>query len=668
MKSGAGILSNANNVVIHQATMVDQSYNVQTQTPVLTVLFEKMTKGAGVDSSARWPPPKCFPGTRVKLTTKIQDWFLSHIHHWDFLWLSGPAGVGKSAVAQTVAEFAAENGILGAAYFFSRPNKRYKYIEVFITLAYQLAIYFPGYQHLISTKLAGQPDLVEKAPHIQFRALIVEPLLSLSHERKHVIILDGLDECDGEGAQIEIIELINDLVHSNISLPIIWMICSRPESHLKRIFARSDYSIQCWREFLPIDSAESRSDTETFIRGRLKEIHDRYGECVDEDANGSWPPEPATAQIVEKTSGLFVLADTLLKHIEDSETCNPDRRLGEVLVFFERSRVTGSRSPVHDLNLFYTHILSAIPGDDWPMTRQILLVSAFRTWGGRALAVQSMCNLLGITRARFYTAMRRLHSVLDIPEPSSAASACLRFFHTTFLDYLTDPHRAGRFFIGSPVNDYGIAVTTRLRDFVLLGLQRFGTTLSLSWVNKNRKEVQINQEASRALKASLSWSSGDIGADWASAQTAADHFFSNFFELFCVLLKYSELDDELLEVLRGFDFNVLPFIHDIYWLSSPLKYLDKLEPFSLVRVRSVSEWDQMLLSEVARQYPNVVPFDFGHPHEGGFFLLGDGTNSIGVVMDVQGQSTYFRYVFQKTPPQVWPVLQNTPIVWDEDSV
>ncbi|KAF9443263.1 hypothetical protein P691DRAFT_635152, partial [Macrolepiota fuliginosa MF-IS2] len=402
---------------------------------VRQILFEKMSKGADIDSSARWPPPKCYPGTRIKLTTEIQTWLLCNVRNWDFLWLSGPAGVGKSAVAQTVAEFAAEQGILGAVYFFSRPNRRYKYTEVFITLAYQLAIRFPGYQPLVTAKLAAEPDLLEKAPCIQFRKLIIEPLLLLSHERKRVILLDGLDECDGEDAQLEIIELINNIVNSHTSLPIIWIVCSRPESHLKRIFARPDHAIRCWREFLHIESEESRRDTETFIRGRFMEIHDQYRECV-EDTTDLWPPEAATEKIVQKTSGLFVLADTLLNHITDSNIHDPDRRLGEVLAFLEHSHLTGSQSPVHHLDLFYTRILSDIPSDHWAIIRQILVCSTLRTPTVQLLAVQSICNLLGITRARFYAAMRQLHSVIAIPEPSDAANKPLRFFHTSFLDYL----------------------------------------------------------------------------------------------------------------------------------------------------------------------------------------------------------------------------------------
>ncbi|KAF9444864.1 hypothetical protein P691DRAFT_711202 [Macrolepiota fuliginosa MF-IS2] len=618
-----------------------------------------MTPGADLDSAARWPQPSCYPGTRIKLTTKIQTWFLSDRREREFLWLNGPAGVGKSAVAQTVSEFALESDILGAVYFFSRPNKRYKYAEVFITLAYQLAVRFPGYQAAVGVKLAAEPDLLTKTPRIQFRKLIVEPLLSLPHERKRIIVLDGLDECDDEGNQLEIIELINDLLRSNTSLPVIWMICSRPESHLKRIFARPDYTIRCWREFLPIDSEESRNDTEIFIRGRFKEIHERYGECVEEEADGSWPPEATTQQIVEKTSGLFVLADTILKHIEDFKARDPDQRLGEVLALLEYSHVTGSRNPMHDLDLFYSSILSSIPDVYWSIARQILIASTFCTPFGHQLAVQPICNLLGITRAKFYTAMRELHSVIYIPECSAAAEGRLHFFHATFLDYLTSRNRAGRFFIGTLVTDHNITVAAGLQDFLLSGLQHLSTTKVLSLIEEHT-EVEGNEEVSNSLKTALSWPSQDTPANWALARAAVIDFRAFIFPLLSMFLVHSEPDDDLLNMLRNFDFNALPFtmVGTYERLRFSLGHLNKLRPSSLVRTHGVSELDQILLSKVAELHPSIKPFDFDSPCGDGFFLLGHDTNSIAAILD---STRGLRYVSWKTPRQVWPVLQHTSI-------
>ena len=37
-----------------------------------------------------------------------------------FLWLYGPAGAGKSSIAQSISELCDEAGILDASFFFSR--------------------------------------------------------------------------------------------------------------------------------------------------------------------------------------------------------------------------------------------------------------------------------------------------------------------------------------------------------------------------------------------------------------------------------------------------------------------------------------------------------------------------------------------------------------------
>lgn len=36
--------------------------------------------------------------------------------------------------------------------------------------------------------------------------------------------------------------------------------------------------------------------------------------------------------------------------------------------------------------------------------------------------------------------------MIEVPEPESAAGACLRFHHTSFRDFLLGPSRAGKFF------------------------------------------------------------------------------------------------------------------------------------------------------------------------------------------------------------------------------
>ncbi|KAF9439586.1 hypothetical protein P691DRAFT_650413, partial [Macrolepiota fuliginosa MF-IS2] len=84
--------------------------------------LEKHTiRGAEFDSSERDPSPRCHPGTRLRIVERAQEVFANYRNAERLLWIVGPAGVGKSAIMQTLAENAStlsSNTILGASLFF----------------------------------------------------------------------------------------------------------------------------------------------------------------------------------------------------------------------------------------------------------------------------------------------------------------------------------------------------------------------------------------------------------------------------------------------------------------------------------------------------------------------------------------------------------------------
>jgi hypothetical protein len=60
------------------------------------------------------------------------------------LWITDPAGVGKSVIVQTFAEYLV-NKLLGASVFFPQPNRHNIPHGVLITIAYQLSIRLEAY-------------------------------------------------------------------------------------------------------------------------------------------------------------------------------------------------------------------------------------------------------------------------------------------------------------------------------------------------------------------------------------------------------------------------------------------------------------------------------------------------------------------------------------------
>ncbi|KAJ3552524.1 hypothetical protein NP233_g12863 [Leucocoprinus birnbaumii] len=72
-----GFFANASHFVVQQLTNVtlnntnDMFANGNT---VLNILAPYTNPEAAVDSSARWPPPKCHPGTRVTIGATLMSW------------------------------------------------------------------------------------------------------------------------------------------------------------------------------------------------------------------------------------------------------------------------------------------------------------------------------------------------------------------------------------------------------------------------------------------------------------------------------------------------------------------------------------------------------------------------------------------------------------------
>ena len=100
--------------------------------------------GAIHDSAERYPPPNCHPDTRKAVRQIILDWIHSE-SSTTFFWLYGPAGAGKTAILQAIAEFlcnpSGSSQSFGASFFFSRGKKgRDQGIFLFSTIAYQLAL------------------------------------------------------------------------------------------------------------------------------------------------------------------------------------------------------------------------------------------------------------------------------------------------------------------------------------------------------------------------------------------------------------------------------------------------------------------------------------------------------------------------------------------------
>ena len=198
--------------------------------------------GASYDSKDAEHEELCLPGTRVEVLREIHDWASSDQRKCIF-WLCGMAGTGKSTISRSVAHSLSETRVLGASFFFKRGEAdRGNAKKLFPTIAKQIACKIPGLLPLVSEAAIETPDLAEKGLNVQFDEIIIKPLQRLTASGSQpqtviVIVIDALDECDGDNDIRLIIKLLPRLQEiSAVRLRV--LVTSRPDLPLRLGFRK----------------------------------------------------------------------------------------------------------------------------------------------------------------------------------------------------------------------------------------------------------------------------------------------------------------------------------------------------------------------------------------------------------------------------------------------
>ncbi|KAF5359267.1 hypothetical protein D9756_003074 [Leucocoprinus leucothites] len=435
--------SNAHDFQVKDSLLVDQSStqitNVKTiikqpgQSRVgLQKLLENSVPGASHDSSDRYPPPLCHPGTREDYIAWIEDWALNPSGHSDrIMWVKGPAGVGKSAIAQSCAERLAISTKLGASFFFSRPHRRDDPKRFFTSIAYQLAVKYRSYGELLDEAIHLDPTLLKKSLPSQFNSLLVAPIDELKLQGKDtpekVIIVDGLDECDGVDAQRDIVKVVAQSVQDQTT-PYLWIFFSRLEPHLVMTFDSPRIDPLTARVELTI-SRDIDQQILLFLRDKLHEIGLEHG-------LGEWPSDRDILILVDLSSGLFAYASTVTRFIEELDSSGPQDQLDLVLRLARHKTPIGHKHPLSSLDLLYMLILERLPPKKLQLAQWIFIAYRLNPCSSAASAAEC-ANLLRQSEQHVRNACQPLHSVMFINKELS-----LQFYHTSFLEFLEDPARS----------------------------------------------------------------------------------------------------------------------------------------------------------------------------------------------------------------------------------
>ncbi|PPQ87780.1 LOW QUALITY PROTEIN: hypothetical protein CVT25_008824 [Psilocybe cyanescens] len=439
-------------------------------------LLEASSLGALHNSGERFNPPKCHPNTRTAVLQKLMDWFIGEFG-WDnfVLWLYGPAGAGKSAITQTFAELcAAKNGLL-ASFFFSRSDLRRNNKKAFVaTLVYQLWLHIPESQLIVEAAINNNPAVFQLNFNTQFRTLFLDPLLQLASTGRFIsatpfprlIIIDGLDECNGADVQNTILNTIsNALQHHRSDLPFRLLIASRPEYHLITPFSVAPLHTLTFRLALD-DTYQPDKDIWIYLIDSFRNIRETH--IMRAHLPDSWPSKKDITELVEKSSGQFIYADTVIRYVS-SPRYNPLDRLKVIQGLLPLS----DDRPYAQLDALYISILSGVK--DVKAVLRILGVAFVLTKTKvKPVVVNDLAEFMQLTPGTVQLLLIDILSVVDASDNNKP----IKFLHASFTDFLIDPIWSCQFFI-DPSKMHEEAAHFCISAIEYIGIDKFRRTEEL---------------------------------------------------------------------------------------------------------------------------------------------------------------------------------------------
>jgi hypothetical protein len=420
----------------------------------LQLLLESSSLDATTDSVGASYAPKCHPETREAVTNDIMDWAQDPLEPKPVLWISGPAGAGKTCIQRKIVDLLKGKGLFAGAFIFStkslETNNESRLIS---TLALQLGQTTPNSKPFILKAIEDDPGIFKKSLEVQAESLIFGPLQRLHSSstsslpkrllgsigwvsptpmRPNFIVIDGLDECAEGKEQTHIVGLFHKLA-THPSYPFRIIVASRPEYEIRRSFA-SPPLVSITRS-LKLETYEADSDIRRFLIHELARLRSTHP-CAS-IIPLIWPLPRDIQILVEKASRQFIFVATVIKYL-DHPRRNPMVELKNILDLPSQPSSTGGNT-FAELGALYTKVLHP-PGVDIPLLRTILHTIIHHNHGSPLNELSEIDNVLHLDPGTTDIALSDLHSIVSLGSPVSPR---ISFHHRSIEDFLMSSTRAG---------------------------------------------------------------------------------------------------------------------------------------------------------------------------------------------------------------------------------
>lgn len=472
-------------------------------------LAHSVVTGAMHNSLERSDSPRCHPETRVAVQGDIMSWINygdvgspcssdpqfggggATPAHRNLMWVTGPAGTGKTAILTSIAEICDEQGTLAASFFFSFKHAKRNSKEHFVpTLAYQLGLAVKGLRPLINNAVREDGTIFSRNIKTQFEFLILKPVWQLMEQDEFIsewpkaIVVDALDECgptnregrysvdreDKEGSQYEVLStLVAAASHPHFPFRI--LIASRAERVIRTLL-KGPSARRCTHVLTLDRRYNPDADIALLLRCRFAEIRRQYG------ITANWPREGIIALLVDKASGQFIYAATVLRFIQNAKR-SPREHLNIILDIKLALDTTGPAgvpesptmevpNPFAQLDALYTAILQSTPDPSYA-TMWLHIIdyfsnvpqydfsnnykSAWRNLRGVAFPAAFVDAFMEAHSGDAERVLGNLHSIVHVPdaEGDNLRTIPYSFYHKSLVEFLKNPLRSKELYIREDV-------------------------------------------------------------------------------------------------------------------------------------------------------------------------------------------------------------------------
>ena len=390
---------------------------------------------AAFDRGGTGKPDGCHPGTSVTTLGQAEAW-TRDVDNYPFFLLQGPAGTGKTAVAQTFSQRMCNDHCLGASFFFSRYNKdRRDPSRVFSTLAVQVAHTYPAF-HEELVKMADSPGISYQTPHDQMELLLVQPFQKSGIST--IIIIDAIGKCKESKTDSGILLVLRKLAPRVPKVK--FFLTSQMVPHIQLWFQFPSVVGLTFRFMLHDVEEKSISDNIwCFFNHKFSELTEHHN-----DSHG-WPPAKEYVDLLcKRAGGLFIFTVATVNFLSVSSS-TPQQRLKILLWSPENTNYEGKAPMKGDqrntLDSLYNFILlegfKENGGTDYSRVRLVLGTVALST---TSLPLSAVAELLGLAKSEVLPILSSIQPVLVPHVHNNNSDKPIRFYHKSFSDFIMDPN------------------------------------------------------------------------------------------------------------------------------------------------------------------------------------------------------------------------------------